>query len=255
MLHDVFSQCFDKLEPGGRIAVNVANLGRKPYRSLVPRRHRPARGPRLSPAGGDRSGRRATPPADPAPGAPTSDRATRCCATCPSGSSWPPRDGSTAPSPRTSVRRPGSPSEGTITMDEFVDATIDVWDIPTESATRVGHPAPFPVELPRRLIELYTYRGDLVLDPFMGSGSHRRGRRADRAPLRRLRHRRDLRGPGRAPRRRRAGGRPHRAPVDERAGGSRWPRADRLTPTRTPTPRARRRPRAEGPRAGPPGAE
>ncbi|MGH9078616.1 MAG: DNA-methyltransferase, partial [Acidimicrobiales bacterium] len=42
---------------------------------------------------------------------------------------------------------------------------------PSESATRVGHPAPFPVELPRRLIELYTYRGDLVLDPFMGSGS------------------------------------------------------------------------------------
>jgi site-specific DNA-methyltransferase (adenine-specific) len=58
-----------------------------------------------------------------------------------------------------------------MTMDEFVDATLDVWDIPSESATRVGHPAPFPVELPRRLIELYTYRGDLVLDPFMGSGS------------------------------------------------------------------------------------
>ena len=56
-------------------------------------------------------------------------------------------------------------------MDEFIDATIDVWDIPTESATRIGHPAPFPVELPRRLIELYTYRGDLILDPFMGSGS------------------------------------------------------------------------------------
>jgi len=56
---------------------------------------------------------------------------------------------------------------------QFIDATIDVWDIPTESATRVGHPAPFPVELPRRLIELYTYRGDLVLDPFIGN----RGRR------------------------------------------------------------------------------
>jgi site-specific DNA-methyltransferase (adenine-specific) len=65
----------------------------------------------------------------------------------------------------------GLPHEGTITMDEFVDATLDVWDIPTESATRVGHPAPFPVELPRRLIELYTYRDDLILDPFMGSGS------------------------------------------------------------------------------------
>ena len=48
---------------------------------------------------------------------------------------------------------------------------IDVWDIPPESATRVGHPAPFPVELPQRLIELLTYRDDLVLDPFMGSGS------------------------------------------------------------------------------------
>ena len=39
------------------------------------------------------------------------------------------------------------------------------------SATRIGHPAPFPVELPRRLIELFTYRDDVVLDPFMGAGS------------------------------------------------------------------------------------
>jgi site-specific DNA-methyltransferase (adenine-specific) len=46
-----------------------------------------------------------------------------------------------------------------------------VWEIPSESARRVNHPAPFPVELPERLIHLYTYRGDLVLDPFMGSGS------------------------------------------------------------------------------------
>ena len=49
--------------------------------------------------------------------------------------------------------------------------TLDVWDIPPESAVRVRHPAPFPVELPLRLIELYTYRGDLVVDPFAGSGS------------------------------------------------------------------------------------
>ena len=52
-----------------------------------------------------------------------------------------------------------------------MEATTDVWELPTESARRVGHPAPFPVELPQRLIELYTYPGDLVLDPFMGSGS------------------------------------------------------------------------------------
>ena len=50
-------------------------------------------------------------------------------------------------------------------------ATLDLWEIPSESATRVGHPAPFPVDLPRRLIELYTYAGDLVLDPFLGSGT------------------------------------------------------------------------------------
>ena len=46
-----------------------------------------------------------------------------------------------------------------------------MWEIPPERASRVGHPAPFPVELPARLIELYTYRGDLVLDPFLGAGS------------------------------------------------------------------------------------
>ena len=50
-------------------------------------------------------------------------------------------------------------------------ATLDVWDIPPESAKRVGHPAPFPTELPERLIHLYTYENDLVLDPFMGSGT------------------------------------------------------------------------------------
>ena len=65
----------------------------------------------------------------------------------------------------------GLPHENTITAEEFMEATLDVWRIPTESATRVGHPAPFPVELPRRLIELYTFKGDVVLDPFIGSGS------------------------------------------------------------------------------------
>src|SRR5207244_1392329 len=63
------------------------------------------------------------------------------------------------------------PSEGSISRDEFMEATTDLWEIPAESATRVGHPAPFPVELPERLIQLFTYRDDLVLDPFMGSGT------------------------------------------------------------------------------------
>jgi site-specific DNA-methyltransferase (adenine-specific) len=58
-----------------------------------------------------------------------------------------------------------------MTREDFMENTLDVWEIPAESATRVGHPAPFPIELPARLIELYTYRGDLVLDPFAGSGT------------------------------------------------------------------------------------
>ena len=63
------------------------------------------------------------------------------------------------------------PFENSVNSDEFMAATLDVWDIPPESAKRVGHPAPFPGELPERLIHLYTFENDLVLDPFMGSGT------------------------------------------------------------------------------------
>ncbi len=58
----------------------------------------------------------------------------------------------------------------TITRDEFLEFTKSVWTFPAISAKEVGHPAPFPVELPYRLIQLYTYEGEVVLDPFMGSG-------------------------------------------------------------------------------------
>ncbi len=59
----------------------------------------------------------------------------------------------------------------TITREQFLEWTKSVWVINPESARKVGHPAPFPVELPYRLIQLFTYQGDIVLDPFMGSGS------------------------------------------------------------------------------------
>jgi modification methylase len=59
----------------------------------------------------------------------------------------------------------------TITREEFMEATTSVWEIAPESASKVGHPAPFPETLPRRFIELYTFAGDLVLDPFVGSGT------------------------------------------------------------------------------------
>ena len=59
----------------------------------------------------------------------------------------------------------------TINKEDFLSWTLDTWRIQPESAKRVGHPAPFPVELPRRLIELYSYKGDVILDPFCGAGT------------------------------------------------------------------------------------
>ena len=61
--------------------------------------------------------------------------------------------------------------ENTITREQFLEWTKSVWTMNPESAKKVNHPAPFPVELPYRLTQLYTFKGDIVLDPFIGSGS------------------------------------------------------------------------------------
>ncbi|MBM4463658.1 MAG: helix-turn-helix domain-containing protein [Chloroflexi bacterium] len=58
-----------------------------------------------------------------------------------------------------------------ITRKEFLEWTNGVWNFMGESKKRVGHPAPFPIELPRRCIKLFSFVGDTVLDPFLGSGS------------------------------------------------------------------------------------
>lgn len=171
MLHDVLAVCLHKLEPGGRMAVNVANLGRKPYRSLsadviailqddlgmLLRGEviwQKARG-----AGGSCAWGSYRSPQNPVLRDVTErvivaskgrfDRALR----------------------RSEREQAGLPHEATIDTEQFLEGTIDIWEMPSASATRVGHPAPFPVELPRRLIELYTYKGDVVLDPFIGSGT------------------------------------------------------------------------------------
>jgi DNA modification methylase len=171
MLHDVLAVCADKLEPGGRMAVNVANLGRKPYRSLssdvisilqddlglLIRGEivwRKARG-----AGGSCAWGSFRSPANPV----LRDLTERVVVAS--------KGRFDRALPRNRRAELGLPHEATIGRDEFLDATLDVWEIPPESASRVGHPAPFPIDLPRRLIELYTYRGDLVLDPFIGSGT------------------------------------------------------------------------------------
>lgn len=67
-------------------------------------------------------------------------------------------------------RRP-DPGESTLPGPEFMASTLSVWEIPAASAKKVGHPAPFPVELAERVVRLYSYVGDVVLDPFAGSGT------------------------------------------------------------------------------------
>ncbi|MHB1508232.1 MAG: DNA-methyltransferase [Acidimicrobiales bacterium] len=171
MLEDVFAECVRKLEPGGRLAVNVANLGRKPYRSLSgdvtwilqDRLRLLLRGEVIWLKGRGATGSCAwgsfQRPANPV----IRDLSERIVI-----ASKGRFDRALAPRKRFSQ---GLPSEASLSKDEFMEATTDIWEIPTESAKRVGHPAPFPVALPERLIHLYTYRGDLVLDPFIGSGS------------------------------------------------------------------------------------
>lgn len=171
MLKDVFAECVRTLEPGGRIAVNVANLGRKPYRSLSADVIHILQDDLGLLIRGEIIWQKAS-------------GASGSCA-------WGSFQNSSNPVLRDVTERiivaskgrfdralsrrqraeRGLPSEVSIFKDDFMEATTDVWEIPPESATRVGHPAPFPVEIPQRLIQLYTYRGDLILDPFMGSGT------------------------------------------------------------------------------------
>ncbi len=61
--------------------------------------------------------------------------------------------------------------KSTIIKEEFLEYTKSIWTFPAQRANKVGHPAPFPVELPYRLIQLYTFENDVILDPFAGSGS------------------------------------------------------------------------------------
>lgn len=70
-----------------------------------------------------------------------------------------------------SYKREKNKKENSISKEQFMEWTKSIWTMNAESARRVGHPAPFPEELPYRLIQLYSFKGDIILDPFMGSGT------------------------------------------------------------------------------------
>jgi site-specific DNA-methyltransferase (adenine-specific) len=170
LLRDVFAECKRVLEPGGRLAVNVANLGRRPFRSLAGDVADILQALGLLLRGevvwwkGRAAGGSCAWGTFQQPGNPVLRDITERIVIASKGRF----DRALSPKERF---RLGLPSTATIGRDEFLEATTDLWEIPPESATRVGHPAPFPVELPQRLIELYTYEADTILDPFLGSGT------------------------------------------------------------------------------------
>ena len=68
-------------------------------------------------------------------------------------------------------KREKESKENSISKEQFIEWTKSIWTMNAESARRIGHPAPFPEELPFRLMQLYSFKNDIILDPFMGSGT------------------------------------------------------------------------------------
>ncbi|HPN38223.1 MAG TPA: site-specific DNA-methyltransferase [Melioribacteraceae bacterium] len=161
LLENVFKETYRVLVNGGRACVNVANLGRKPY-------------------------------------IPLSDYISQMmikigflmrgeiiwnkAASASPSTAWGSWQSASNPTLRDiheyilvfskgDYKREAGNKENTITKEQFMEWTKSVWNMNAESAKRIGHPAPFPEELPTRLINLYSFKDDIILDPFMGSGT------------------------------------------------------------------------------------
>jgi DNA modification methylase len=161
LLRTVFQETWRVLVPGGRVGINIANVGRKPYIPL----HSFIIQMMLEIGFLMR-------------GEIIWDKSASAGISCAWGSFG------SASNPvlrdiheyilvfsKQSMKLPKNNKKTTIESQDFVEWSKSVWTFPAVSAKKIGHPAPFPVELPKRLIEFYTYEGDIVLDPFMGSGS------------------------------------------------------------------------------------
>ena len=162
LLTSVFRETYKKLVTGGRACINIANIGRKPYiplHSLVINimldLNFLMRGEIIW------------------------DKSASAGGSCAWGS-W-----MSASNPvlrdyheyilvfskESYSKNPSQEKIDTISKEDFIEWTKSVWTFPAVNAKRIGHPAPFPVELPHRLINLYSYEWDVFLDPFCGSGT------------------------------------------------------------------------------------
>jgi DNA modification methylase len=161
MLKRVWGEVYRVLVPGGRACINIANLGRKPYIPLhahviedMNRLGFLMRGEIIW------------------------DKA----ASASSSTAWGSWQSASNPTLRdvheyilvfskeSYRRKPPEKRANTIGRDQFLEYTKSIWTFPSVTARKVGHPAPFPEELPARLMQLYTFEDEIVLDPFMGSG-------------------------------------------------------------------------------------
>ncbi len=161
LLRRVFAETYRVLANGGRACVNVANLGRKPYIPLSDHISHIMleigylmRGEIIWAKGAGAGVSMAWGSWQSAANPVLRDTHEYILVFC-----------------KGSFSRPKKDKQSTISRDQFMDWTKSVWTMNPESARRVGHPAPFPLELPARLIQLYTFAGDVVLDPFLGSGT------------------------------------------------------------------------------------
>lgn len=161
LLQVVFKETYRVMVTGGRVCINVANLGRKPYLPL----HALIIQDMLEIGFLMR-------------GEIIWDKAASASPSTAWGS-W-----QSASNPvlrdvheyilvfsKESFSRKREGKEDTIEREPFLEWTKSIWTFRAVSAKQIGHPAPFPEELPRRLIDLYSFKNDVVLDPFCGSGT------------------------------------------------------------------------------------
>lgn len=161
MLKNVFEETYRVLVNGGRACINVANLGRKPYIPLSDYISH-----MMMDIGFNMRG----------------EILWNKAASASPSTAWGSWQSAANPILRDvheyilvfskgDYKREKGKKENTIEKEQFMEWTKSIWTMKAESAKRIGHPAPFPEELPFRLIQLYSFKNDVVLDPFMGSGT------------------------------------------------------------------------------------